>query len=71
MEMEGSVTKGMEGLYIPFRGSGRRVGEEGKEEETSWMPKLTPIQVAWREGERKEDARNRTELERSESPRVT
>ena len=27
---------------------GRGVGEEGKEEETSWMPKLTPIQVVWR-----------------------
>ena len=23
-------------------------GEEEKEEETSWMPKLTPIQVVWR-----------------------
>ena len=27
-----------------------RVGEEEKEEETSWMPKLTPIQVVWNGG---------------------
>ena len=30
MEMEGSVTKGMEGLYIPFRGIRKESGGGGK-----------------------------------------
>ena len=72
MEMEGSVTKGMEGLYIPFRGIRKESWGGGKGGGNELDAKINPNSSgSMEEGERKEDARNRAELGRSESPRVT
>ena len=53
MEMEGSVTKGMEGLYIPFRGIRKESGRGGKGGGNELDAKINPNSSGM-EGERKE-----------------